>query len=127
MVVLPALPTAEAKPVLLIVATDTSDDDHETPLVMSVTVPSLNSPVAANCCDACAMVIEGLLGLTSIDVRGEVVIVTVVEPLTPSSLAEIVAEPGATAVAIPLSLIKTTPALEVVQTGAFSTPLVPST
>jgi hypothetical protein len=51
-VVLPALPTAEAKPVLLTVATDKSEDDHDTPFVMSVTVPSLNKPVAENCCDA---------------------------------------------------------------------------
>jgi hypothetical protein len=72
-------------------------------------------------------VIDGLLGLISIEVRGELVIVTEVEPLTPSSLAEIVADPGATAVAVPLSLMKRTPALEEVHTGDFSTLLVPST
>jgi hypothetical protein len=126
-VVLLALPTADAKPVLFIVAMDTSDDDHDTPLVMSVTVPSLKSPVAENRCDPCAMVIDGLLGLMSIEVRGELVIVTVVEPLTPSALAEIVAEPGATAVAIPLLLVKRIAALEVVHTGDFSTALLPST
>ena len=106
---------------------DKSEDDHDTPLVMSVIVPSLNKPVAENCCDDCADVIVGLLGLISIEVRGELVIVTVVEPLTPSWLAEIVAEPVATAVAIPLSFMKTTPAFDVVHTGAFSTPLLPST
>ena len=127
MVVEPALPRAEANPVLLIVATDKSEDDHDTPLVMSVTVPSLNKPVAENCCDDCAVEIVGLLGLISMEVRGELVMVTLVEPLTPSSLAEIVAEPGATAVAIPVSFMKTTPALDVVQTGAFNTPRVPST
>jgi hypothetical protein len=126
-IVLPALPTAEAKPSLFIVATDRSEDDHETPLVMSVTVPSLNSPVAAKCCDPVATVIDGLLGLISIEVRGELVIVTAVEPLTPFSLAEIVAEPGAIAVATPLSLMKRTATLEVVHTADFRTPLLPST
>lgn len=123
----PAFPTAEAKPVLLIVAIDRSDDDQETPFVMSVTVPSLKRPVAENCWDPWLTVIEGLAGLISIETRGELVIVTVVDPVIPLSLAEIVAEPGAMVVATPLSLINSTLTFEVVQTGDFSTPVLPST
>jgi hypothetical protein len=67
-----------------------------------------------------------LLGLISIEVRGELVMVTVVEPLTPSPVAEIVADPDVTAVADLLSLMKRTSALEVVHTTDVSTLLVPS-
>jgi hypothetical protein len=54
------------------------------------------------------------------------VAVIVVLPKLPVRLAEIVAEPVATAVAIPFALMKTTAALELVQTGPFSTPVLPS-
>lgn len=126
-IVVPAFPAAEANPVLLTVATDRSDDDQETPFVMSVTVPSLKRPVAENCWDPWVTVIEGLAGLISIETSGELVIVTVVDPVTPLSLAEIVAEPGAIVVATPLSLIKRTFTFELVQAGDFSTPVLPST
>ena len=123
-VVVPAL-TRLAKPVLFIVATAVFDEVHVTPELMSRTVPSLNVPVAENCCDPWLTEADTFEGASSIDVRGEVVTLTVVDPDTPSELAEIVAEPSATAVATPALLINTIVALEVVQTGADSTLALP--
>ncbi len=57
--------------------------------------------------------------------RGDVVTLTVVEPETPSELADIVAEPTATALAIPEALTYTIAAFEVVQVGDDSTFVVP--
>jgi hypothetical protein len=125
-VVLPSFPVAVASPSVLMVAMEVSDDVHATPFVMSFNVPSLKIPEAENCCDPC-VVILGFVGETWIEVSGEVRMVTVVEPLTPRSLAEMVADPGATVVAIPFALIKTKAALELVQTGDLSTPVLPST
>lgn len=126
-VVLPSLPVMLASPSVLIVAIAVSDEDHVTPLLISIDVPSLKSPVAANCCDPCDVETLGLVGDIRIDVKGEFRILTVVDPLTPRSLAETVAEPLDTAVATPFALMKTTAALELVHAGFFSTPVLPST
>lgn len=124
MVVVPAL-TRLANPVLLIVATAVFEEVHVTPELMSRTVPSLKVPVAENCCDPWRADTDTFDGVSWIEVRGEVVTVTVVDPDTPSELAEIVAEPGATVVAIPALLINTIVAFEVVQTGSERTFALP--
>jgi hypothetical protein len=125
-VVVPRLPVRFASPSVLIVAIDPSEEVHVTPLLMSLDVPSLKTPVAENCCDPCDAEMLRLVGDTTMDVNGEFRIVTVVDPLTPRWVAEIVAEPVATAVATPFALMKTTAALELVQAGPFSTPVLPS-
>ena len=103
-VVVPAL-TRLASPVLLMVATALFDEVHVTPELISRTDPSLKVPVAANCCELWDAETDTFVGVTSIEVSGEVVTLTVVDPETPSELAEIVAEPAATAVAMPELLI----------------------
>jgi hypothetical protein len=62
----------------------------------------------------------------SIDTNGDVVIVTVVEPEVPSSLADTVADPADIAVATPEELIKRTATFDVVHTGCDSTFFEPS-
>ena len=123
-VVVPAL-TRFAKPVLFIVATAVFEEVHVTPELMSRTVPSLKVPVAENCCEAWRTDTDVFEGATSIDVRGDVVTLTVVDPDTPSEVAEIVAEPAAIAVATPALLINTMVAFEVVQTGPERTFALP--
>ena len=123
-VVVPALERL-AKPVLFIVATAVFDDVQVTPELISRTVPSLNTPVAVNCSEPWLTDTDTFVGVTSIDVSGDVVMVTEVDPATPSALAEIVAEPSATAVATPALLINTMVAFEVVQTGSDRTFALP--
>ena len=60
-------PTPVARPVALIVAAEMFDDAHVTELVRFCIVPSLNVPVAVNCCVR-PLAIEGFDGVTAIDV-----------------------------------------------------------
>ena len=69
-----------------------SDESQTTSLVRSWTVPSENVPVAANCW-LVPSAIEGLVGVTSSDTRTAFETVSVVEPLTPESVAVIVVSP----------------------------------
>jgi hypothetical protein len=59
--------------------------------------------MAVNCC-VVPEEIEGLAGVTEIDVRFATVTVTVVEPLTAANVALIVADPEATPVTSPVEL-----------------------
>jgi hypothetical protein len=61
-VVVPAF-AALARPVLLMVATAVLEEVHVTPELMSETVPSLKKPVAANCSDPWATVMDGFCGV----------------------------------------------------------------
>jgi len=69
-----------ATPALFTVATVESEDDQVTDCVMLCLLPSLNVPVAVNCCpDPGAMRAE--LGLTVIDTRVAPLTVTGAEPV----------------------------------------------
>ena len=59
-------PTMVAKPVLLIVATVGTEDDHVAVVVRFCVVPSEKCPVAVNCCVP-PTVSEGFAGVTVID------------------------------------------------------------
>jgi hypothetical protein len=107
------------------VATAVFEELQLTPELMSRTEPSLKKPVAENCCDPWLTVTETFWGLTWIEFKGDVVTLTVVEPEIPSELAEIVAEPVATAVATPELLMKTIVAFDVVQAGTPRTFVLP--
>ena len=65
-VVPPAI--AVARPPAVIVAVAGVSELHVTVVVMSCVVPSLNVPLAANCCCA-PMMIDGFAGVTEIVVR----------------------------------------------------------
>ncbi len=97
--------TSVASPVFDIVATAVFDEVQDTPELISRLVPSAKKPIAANCSEVWDRFTVGFTGLISIEFSGDVVTVTLVEPEMPSALAEIVADPGAIAVATPDALM----------------------
>jgi len=95
--------SAVARPELSIVATAMFDDAQVTELVKFTVVPSWRVPIAVNCCVA-PEEIDPLVGVMEMDVRFAVTTLTVVEPLIPSRVALIVADPDATPVTNPVAL-----------------------
>ena len=79
-IVVEPAPTAVARPAVLIVATAPVEELHVAVLVRSCVVPSLNVPVALNCC-VWPLVIEEFAGVTATDARVAAVTVSVVLPL----------------------------------------------
>jgi hypothetical protein len=67
-------------------------------------VPSLNVPVAANCC-AAPLVIVGFIGVTVMDWRVAAVTVSVVEPAMEDDVAVIVEVPTVVPVARPAAVM----------------------
>lgn len=80
------LPTAIARPVLLIVATVMEEEFHVAVLVRFCVVPSLKVPVAVNC-SVFPMAIEGFAGVTAMDANVAGVTVSVVLPETEPEVA----------------------------------------
>jgi hypothetical protein len=101
-VTLPAA-TAVATPVLSTAATDKSDDDQVTCAVTSCELPSLQVPVALNCCVSLATS-EVFDGVTAIEVNMGVT-VRLLKPLREPIVAVIFVVPAASPVAIPEPLI----------------------
>ena len=60
------VPTEVAKPAVLMVATVRADELHVAVPVKFCVVPSLNVPVAVNCC-VFPLVIDGFAGVTAIE------------------------------------------------------------
>ena len=85
---------------LLIVATAGVPELHSTTGVMFWVVPSLNAPVAVNCCVAPEGNV-GIAGVTAIETNEAEVTVTVVEPLTEPNVAVMLVLPAATLPATP--------------------------
>ena len=79
--VLVPVPTALAKPVLLMVATEVFEELQVAVLVRFCVLPSLYVPMAVNCCIV-PLGIEVLAGVTAIEERTGGVTVNVVEPVT---------------------------------------------
>lgn len=75
-----------ANPDAEIVATAVFNDVHVTEPVMFWVVASENVPVAVNCCVP-PLPIDGLAGVTAIEVRVAAVTLKVVEPLTAPDVA----------------------------------------
>lgn len=96
--------TAVARPLLLIVATPVLDEPHVTSSVMLVVVPSFNVPMALNCWVPSER-IDALFGVTAIDARFAIVIVTLVAPLMAPDVAVTLTVPGSAPVTSPLSEI----------------------
>jgi hypothetical protein len=97
-------PTLCASPavlgVLLIVAVETVSEDHVAVLVRFCVLPSVNVPVAVNCCIV-PNAIDGVAGVTAIETNVAAVTVTVVDPLMEPVVAVMVAVPSPTLVANP--------------------------
>ena len=75
-----------------IVATLAEDELQWVVMVISCVVPSLNDPVAVNCCVP-PSVTEEFAGVIAIDVNVPEPTVSVVVPVTPDAVAEIVTVP----------------------------------
>ena len=83
------------------VATVGTDELQCELMLTSCVDPSLNVPMAANCCVEPA-VTNGLAGVISIDTSVPVPTVTVVVPVTPDAVADTVSVPAFLACKIPL-------------------------
>ena len=94
---------AVASPELSMVAAAVFDDVQVTELVRSTVVPFCSVPIAVNCW-VLLEEIDGLVGVIEIDVKFATSTFTVVEPLTASTVALMVAEPEATPVTSPVEL-----------------------
>ena len=114
MVVLPAA-TGVTRPLLLIVATEVSDETQVARELRSNVVPSEKLPVAVNCRVICRGMLE-LAGVTDMDDNVAEVTVRVVVPEVSPKLAVMVVVPAAIAVARPVLLIVATFVSDEVQT-----------
>jgi hypothetical protein len=110
--------TPLATPVELTVATDVAADAHVTSLVRSRVESSENVPMAVKA-SVSPFGRLGLAGVTAIDSRVTLLPVSTVDPLTPSSVAEIVVVPGPTPVARPVAVIVATAVVPDVQVAAL--------
>jgi len=90
--------------VLLIVANVVFDEFHVAVAVRFCVEPSLNVPVAVNCCVA-PLVIEGFAGVTAIDCSVAAVTVSNVEPEIDDDVAVMVEVPTPAPLAKPTALI----------------------
>ncbi len=130
MVVVPT-ETAVARPLLSIVATAGLDEVQVTCMVISLFVPLLYVPVAANCCRAPT----GILGLTGVMIKEDRVAGITVRIVVPAEtaleklfgmveVAVMVVVPAETAVARPLLSIVATAGLDEVQVTSVVISLV---
>ena len=101
------VPTAVARPAVVIVATDVVAEAQLTWPVRFCVVLSLYVPVAVNCWVS-PLAMLGLSGVTVIDWSAAVVTVSTVEPVIPLNLAEMVEVPVPTAVASPAAVMVAT-------------------
>lgn len=94
---------AVASPELSIVAAAVFDDVQVTELVRSTVVPFCRTPMAVYCCVA-PDEIDWVAGVIEIVARFATVTFTVVEPLIPSNVALMVADPEVAPVTNPVEL-----------------------
>jgi len=109
MIVVLPVPAPVAKPALVIVATEVLVELQTTEPVMFKVPPSLNMPVAVNCC-VTPLAIEVFAGVTAID-TSVAVTVRFVEPLIEPEVAMIVVLPVPAPVASPALVIVATEVL----------------
>src|ERR1700691_6712481 len=97
-------PTLCARPtvlgVLLIVAVETVSEDHVAVLVRFCVLPSVNVPVAVNCC-VVPSAIDGAAGVTAMETSVAAVTVRVVDPLMEPVVAVMFAVPSPVLLANP--------------------------
>src|SRR6202022_2729458 len=97
------LPTARARPAVLMVATPAAVELHVAVLVRFWVLPSLYVPVAVNCC-VLPLAIDGFAGVTAMETRVAAVTVSVVLPETAPEVACMDVDPLPTAVATPAAV-----------------------
>ena len=117
MVVVPVLALV-ANPVELMVATPAGEGDHVAVLVRSCVLPSEKVPVAVNCWIV-PREMEGLAGLTLMEVNTAAPTVKSSVPVTEPKLAEMVTVPWDTACAKPLRPIVAIALLEELQVAVL--------
>jgi len=100
LIVVVPIPVLVARPALSTVAVEVMADDHATVALRSWVLPSVNVPVAVNCC-LVPSAIEGLAGITAIDASTAALTVNVVLPVTEPEVARIFAVPVPKLVAKP--------------------------
>ena len=93
-------PALVARPLASMLAVEGVFDDHATVPVRSCMLPSVNVPVAVNCCFV-PSAIDGSGGVTAMDTSAAAVTVNVAVPVTEPEAAVIFAEPVLTLVAKP--------------------------
>ena len=86
------MPALVAAPLASMLAVEVVFDDHATVPVRSCMLPSVNVPVAVNCCFV-PSAIDGSGGVTAMDASAAAVTVNVVVPVTEPEVAVILAEP----------------------------------
>jgi len=86
------IPLLCASPAVLIVAVAVVSEDHVAELVRSFVVPSVNVPVAVNCC-VVPRAIDGVAGVTAIETSAAALTVNVVDPVTEPEVAVMFAIP----------------------------------
>ena len=115
-----------ARPDVLIVAIAMFDDVQTALLVTSLTLLSLNVPVALNCCVPPTR-IDALAGVTAMEASVAGPTTKIVEPVIRPDVALIVVVPWLTPVARPAGLIVATPSVvELHVTGSGRVCLLPS-
>jgi len=114
------VPTAVARPALVIVATEVVAEAQVTWLVKICVELSEYVPVAMNC-SVSPLATLRFAGVTAIDLRAAAETVITVEPLIPLSVALIVEVPVATAVARPAVVIVATDVVAEAQVTWFVT------
>lgn len=126
MIAVPAV-FAVASPVELTFATEVLEEVHSTELVMSLSDPSPNVAMAANCWVVVwARLMDGLIGVILSATSGDSLMVTVVEPIPTSYVAVNVADPAETAVATPALLTNRIDTFDEVQVHSPRTFVDPS-
>ena len=94
------MPALVARPLASMLAVEVVFDDHATVPVRSCMLPSVNVPVAVNCCFV-PSAIDGTGGVTAMDASAAAVTLNVVVPVTGPEVAVIFAEPVLRLVAKP--------------------------
>jgi hypothetical protein len=103
--------SADARPIVEMVATAGLADAHVTEAVTFLVEPSVYVPVAMNC-SVRPLATDGSAGVTAIEVKSAAVTVRVVVPVTPPSVALTVLPPSASAMARPVLVILATATLD---------------
>ena len=124
------VPMLVASPTLLMLAVETVSEAHVAVELRSCVLPSLNVPVAINCC-VVPKAMKGFAGVTAIDCRTAAVTLIVVLPLIVPEVAIICAEPVPTLNANPavfdtLLIVATVEAFELHCTVLVKSCVLPS-
>ena len=109
-----------AKPKLFMVATPAAEEFQVTVLERFCILPSVNAPVAVNCC-ALPSGMEGLVGVTAIETNAGAVTISIIDPLIVPDFAWIVVLPCEELDAKPNPFMLATPGADELQATVLVT------